>query len=131
MNQNITPWSVLGCVIEFDDLLKNIPGLKPQQLIMEVIKRPTLIMFYQTDCTACDDMHKVLQQLDRHVKQIHIPVRVMMVNAAKYKEIGRLFGVTRTPKFAIYKQGMLIKGSEFYARKELHELIHHVRICLQ
>ncbi|OGB96928.1 hypothetical protein A3F06_00855 [candidate division TM6 bacterium RIFCSPHIGHO2_12_FULL_36_22] len=118
-------------VIEFDDLLKHIPGLKPQQLMLEVIKVPTFIMFYQTDCPACDDMHEVLKQLDKQMKQIHFNVRVITVNAAKYKEIGRLFGVSRTPKFAMYNKGMLIRGSEFYARKELHELINHVRVCLQ
>ena len=119
-------------VIEFDELLKQFPGMQPSTLLHEVIRtKPTVIEFYQPKCAACDQMSKVLKELHAHAQQIHLKVRIIKVNAAKYPGIAKLFVVTQTPKFAVYNKGRQIPGTAFHGTMDLSELVRYIRVSLQ
>ena len=119
-------------VIEFDELLKQFPGMKPSTLLHEVIRtKPTVIEFYQPSCSACDQMHSVFKELHAHAQQINLKVRIIKVNAAKYPGIAKLFIVTRTPMLAVYNKGRRIPGSVYHGTMELSELVRYIRVSLQ
>lgn len=115
-------------VLELDDLLKNIPGLKAQQMMLEVIQTPTLVMFYQPVCPPCDDMKPVLDKLALELPKYGLKVRILKVNIANHRGLIAPYGVTRTPKFSFFKSRRII--DMFWGRKSLPELVTFIRRSL-